>query len=150
MCTNSRNKSHARNAVPGLMEPAVTVMVVSTLPLAQAEMSLIVSITSTNLRMIAFPARYGFERKKDLVFTMHCETIDDCVILSNGCGDQGINVGWTWCFVSGTPQMTREWISRNSYRGRVKPAEKPGRGWFVVPINEFRSCCLAVRESSGK
>ena len=99
-----------------MMERAVTVMVVSALPLAQGEMSLVVSITPTNPRMIVFPARYGFERKKDLVFTMHHETIHDCVSLSNGCGDQGINIGWTWCFVSGTPQMTREWISRNYYR----------------------------------
>ena len=47
-------------------------------PTAQDEVSLIATITSTNLQKISFPARYGFEMEsEDPLFASYYKTIDD-------------------------------------------------------------------------
>ena len=46
---------------------------------AQEEVSLIASITSTNLQKIVFSARYGFESEGNPVFERYYQAIDDCL-----------------------------------------------------------------------
>jgi len=85
--------------------------------LVQDEVSLIASITSTNLRKIVFPARFGFETK--VLPSDRRLPVSTCRTIAG----MGINTGWRWCFAPGMLRMTGKLVSRNCCRGLESKAE---------------------------
>ena len=60
-----------------------------------------------------------------------------CVDLSNDYGDQGMVIGWTWCFASGRFQATGKWFSKDCYRDSVSKV--------VVRVDAEWDGCLLFR-----
>lgn len=95
------------------------------LPYAQDELSLIASVTSTNLRKIVFPTRYGF-KKGGPAFTMYYKTIDDSLcrlverLQGSGYKHRLEMVFHTWEVLDNEGISFKEFLPKFKERGQVK------------------------------
>ena len=105
-------------------------------PTVRVELSLIASITSTNLQKITFPGRYGFVNKDNSVSVRYYETIDDTLCrlverLRRSGYKHRLDMAFsTWDVLDGGETSFKELLPRFREQGRVKVVCEPG--WRVA------------------